>query len=395
MLLKTKSTNRLKTISLYSISQLLSFLSVFLFSIFIIKFHSTKLWGEYAELLIWTNFFLLFLGFGSNDYLLKQFSKSPSSIFKDWTINIKSRSAFLILTAIIIYFLPIFLTVKLLIFSLIAIQFFTQSFKILILYHRHFKFSILVDVIYNIALISLLLYFKSNLNIRNLILIVISIQSLKFLFYFSYYYKSIISLFFKNNINFNHLKYAIPFFIPTVIGTIRVKIDAYYGTYFFDEITLSKYQILLNFLFLAQMISAFIINPFLKNIYRLKDKTTESLHRKFFIFGWFFSIILILFTYVVITYIYNLEFTLLQYGFAYLFTVPLFLHLLLINEFYKKNKQKEVVIIATLIVFPQLFIGYFSIKKWNVDAALILKATTQWIIVFLLWIRLNKTKYAK
>lgn len=395
MLLKTKSINRLKTISLYSISQLLSFLSVFLFSVFIIKFHSTKLWGEYAELLIWTNFFLLFLGFGSNDYLLKQFSKSPSSIFKDWTINIKSRSAFLILTAIIIYFLPIFLTVKLLIFSLIAIQFFTQSFKILILYHRHFKFSILVDIIYNIALISLLLYFKSNLNIRNLILIVILIQSLKFLFYFSYYYKSIISLFFKNNINFNHLKYAIPFFIPAVIGTISVKIDAYYGTYFFDKITLSKYQILLNFLLLAQMTSAFILNPFLKNIYRLKDNTTYFLQRKFFIFGWLFSILLILFTYVTITYIYNLEFTLLQYGFAYLFTVPLFLHLLLINEFYKKGKQKEVVIIAILIVIFQLFTGYFSIKKWDLDAALILKTTSQWIVVLLLWIRLNRIKHAK
>ena len=52
-------------------SQLLSVFSVLILSYIIIQFHSIELWGEYVEILIWTNVFLLFLSFGNNDYLLK------------------------------------------------------------------------------------------------------------------------------------------------------------------------------------------------------------------------------------------------------------------------------------------------------------------------------------
>ena len=65
-----KAKNRIKVISLFGVSQILSILSVVLLSLVIVRFKSVELWGEYAEILIWSNLFLLFLSFGNNDYLL-------------------------------------------------------------------------------------------------------------------------------------------------------------------------------------------------------------------------------------------------------------------------------------------------------------------------------------
>ena len=89
---KSKHIRRLKTISLFGVSQLTSVLSIVILSLIIIRFHSAGLWGQYAELLIWTNVFLLFLSFGNNDYLLKSFSKKPSTINQKWLNNLIARS---------------------------------------------------------------------------------------------------------------------------------------------------------------------------------------------------------------------------------------------------------------------------------------------------------------
>ena len=102
---KGKYIKRLKTISLFGMSQLLSVFSVLILSYIIIQFHSIELWGEYVEILIWTNVFLLFLSFGNNDYLLKLFSKNPSKINQQWTNNLIARSILLPPSLLLILFI--------------------------------------------------------------------------------------------------------------------------------------------------------------------------------------------------------------------------------------------------------------------------------------------------
>ena len=126
---KGKYIKRLKTISLFGMSQLLSAFSVLILSYLIIQFHSTELWGEYVEILIWANVFLLFLSFGNNDYLLKLFSKNPSKINQQWTNNLIARSILLPPSLLLILFIPIFNHLEWIIFIVILFQFLNQSFK--------------------------------------------------------------------------------------------------------------------------------------------------------------------------------------------------------------------------------------------------------------------------
>ena len=150
---KKKIISRLKTISLNGINQILGVFSILLLSYIIVKYHSVELWGEYAELLIWSNFFLLFLGFGNHDFLLKSFSTSPSTINQQWINNVLVRSLLLVPSYILIYFIPVFDGIEVLIFLLILLQFLTQSFKVLVLYHRKFTFNIWVELLYNLFIV--------------------------------------------------------------------------------------------------------------------------------------------------------------------------------------------------------------------------------------------------
>ncbi len=385
-----KIIQRLKTISLFGMSQILSVFSVLLLSFIVVKYHSVELWGEYAELLIWSNVFLLFLSFGNNDYLLKSFSKNPSSINQKWTNNLLSRSVLLLPSVVLIYFIPVFNGLEIILFLLILFQFLTQSFKVLIVYHRKFSFNIWVELTYNLALIFCIFYWMDSLDLKYLLISIVIAQGIKLLLFSSFLLKGFrkISLQFK----VSELKKSTPFFIPLAVGTFRTKIDAYYGTHFFSVTNLSKYQIFLSFLALAQMASSFVITPYLRNFYRSSNSVISKVKKRFFIYGWGFAIILTLLMYVVISKIYQLEFTFQQYGLAFIFMIPLFLHVLLVSEYYKKDQQNKIAQFASIIVLFQVIAGYFLIKHFGINGALVLKVFGQWAIVIVLWLWIRKKK---
>jgi len=387
---KKKIISRLKTISLNSISQILGVFSVLLSSFIIVKYHSVELWGEYAELLIWSNFFLLFLGFGNRAFLLRSFSNSPSTINQQWVNNILARSLLLIPSCVLIYFIPLFNGIEILIFLLILLQFLTQSFKVLIVYHRKFTFNIWVELLYNLFIVIIIFSILGILDLKWLLITMIIIQSFKLICYSVFFLKDFHNITY--HLQFKNLKQSIPFFIPLAIGTVRVKVDAYYGTHFFSVSNLSKYQIFISFLALAQMVSSFAITPFLKNIYRSNSTLIIKLQNRFFIFGWFFALFLSAFMYVVITKIYALEFTTNQYLLAFIFMIPLFLHVLIISEYYKRNEQNKIAIIASIVVIFQIISGYYLIKFWDINGALILKTAGQWGIVIILWLWIRKIR---
>lgn len=390
MTLNKKHIKRLKTISLYGISQIVSVLSIVLLSLIIVRYHSVELWGEYAEILIWTNVFLLFLSFGNNDYLLKYFSKSPSTINQQWVSNIIARSLLLIPSLVLIYFISIFKNLELYIFLLILFKFLNQSFKPLIVFHRKFRLNIITESFSLLILIILVFNKIDTLNLKLLIQLICLTQAIKIFPYASFLLKSFKNI--KITIQLVELKKSLPFFIPLAIGTFRSKIDTYYGTLFFSTSNLSKYQILISFLALTQMTSTFAITPYLKNYYRFKNDTISIIQKRFFNFGWLFALIATLLIFVILTFFYQINFSILQYGLAFLFVVPLFLHILLVSEYYKKDKQYKIAFFASFVVLFQLVIGYFLIKYWSINGALLLKVLGQWSIVILLWLWIKNKK---
>jgi O-antigen/teichoic acid export membrane protein len=384
-----KTFKRFKTISLYGLSQLLGVTSILLLSLLVVKFHSVELWGVYAEILIWSNFFLLFLAFGNHDYLLKAFSNSPSTINQQWTNNVLARSLLLIPSFVLIYFIPAFNALEILMMFLLFFQFLSQSFKVLIVYHRKFTLTIWIELAYNIILFILVISLLETLTIKTLLLILVIAQGVRFIGYAAFFLKDFQNIIFR--FQYMNIQKSIPFFIPLAVGTIRTKVDAYYGVHFFSIVNLSKYQIFLSFLALAQMTSSFAITPYLKNFYRSKNTLILKVQKQFFIYGWVFALLMCGIMFIVISKIYELDFTDNQYILAFIFMIPLFLHVLLVNEYYKRDKQNKIALFASIVVILQIIAGYFLIKYWDMNGALLLKAFGQWAIVGILWLWIRKT----
>jgi len=247
----SKLLMRFKLASMYGVSKSINALVQLLISYLIIKQHSVSLWGEYVELFLWVNLIAVFSYFGNKSFLLKKISQNPAQLFQLWYTNFCSRLLLFILPALILLGAPLFKEYRVLALLWTTLLFYNQSFEVIVLYNRQFKISTLIEAIGGIFILFGVLFSQTVLNLDLFLYIIIGGNFLKALFYSTFYLKHFKGLTF--NISTAEIWHSVPFFAPVLLGTIRAKVDAYYGTVFFSKVTLSKYQIFISILGLVQM----------------------------------------------------------------------------------------------------------------------------------------------
>lgn len=378
----SKLLNRAKTVSLYGFGQSIPMIAQLMISLLIIKKHSAALWGEYVTLLLWVNFIILFSYFGNKNYLLKQFSEQPSKIYTTWLSNFSTRFFVFLFIGITPFFIPLFEPYRILVFVWMFLLFYTQSFEVLILYQKDFKFNFSTEFIRNAIVVITLLLFSGSLQLEQFLQIIIGGLIIKAICYTVYYRKTLQNT--SITLDKQSLVLSIPFLIPMALGTLRTKIDSYYGTIYFSKEELSQYQIFISFIALIQLGAAYMINPFIKIFYRISKKTRVVIERQFLFLGIGIGAIGIAIIYGIITYVYEFTFSNMSYLLGYLFMMTLFVHLLLINEFYKHNKQTLVAVIIGATALIQIVMGYFTIDTYQSIGALSIKVIGQWMVVLAL-----------
>ena len=378
----SKLLTRAKTVSLYGFGQSIPMVAQLIISLLIIKKHSVGLWGEYITLLLWVNFIVIFSYFGNKSYLLKRFSEQPSKIYTTWLSNFSTRFIVLLLIGIFAFFIPLFEPHRTFILGWLFLLFYNQSFEVLILYQKDFKFNFITELIRNSTVVGILLFFSSTLNLNQFLYIIIGGLAIKAIFYSVFYLKTLQST--KITLDTQSLIASVPFLIPMVLGTLRTKIDSYYGTIYFTKEDLSQYQIFISLIALVQIGAAYMINPFIKIFYRISKNTRTVIEKQFLFLGITIGAIATAIIYVIINYVYEFTFSNTNYILGYLFLATLFIHLLLINEFYKNNKQTLVAIIIGVTALVQITLGYFTIDTYQSIGALTIKVIGQWMVVLAL-----------
>lgn len=378
----SKLLTRVKTVSLYGFGQSIPMVAQLIISLLIIKKHSTALWGEYVTLLLWVNFIILFSYFGNKNYLLKRFSEQPGKMHTVWLSNFSTRFLVFLLIGIAAFLIPLFESYHWLIISWMFLLFYNQAFEVLILYQKDFKFNFITELIRNTIVVGILLFFTGTLQLDAFLYIIIGGLFMKAVFYTVFYRKTLLNT--KASLDKHGLMASIPFLIPMVLGTLRTKIDSYYGTIYFTKEDLSQYQIFISLIAILQLGAAYMINPFIKIFYRISKKTRAAIEKQFLLLGIIIGAIATAVMYVIITYIYEFTFSPMSYLLGYLFMMTLFIHLLLINEFYKNNKQTLVAIIIGVTALIQVALGYFTIETYQSIGALSIKVIGQWMVVLAL-----------
>jgi O-antigen/teichoic acid export membrane protein len=350
----------------------------FIFSIVIIKWFSEELWGNFAQMMLLITLMNLVTGWGNKDFLLREFSREPR-IISLWQTSIISRSVILILV------IPLIITFKadvnpFLLFAWVLINFILRSFDSVIVYDRKFREAIVTEILGFLFIVTTLFVFSEVLTLQILIIIFISASFIKSIIYFAVFKDRLFETF-DGNFSKVQLIDCLPYFLPPFIGFLQAKSDTFAVALKLSEKELGEYYILLSLLSYCHATAVLAITPFLKNIYRINSESFVKLKKTFILFGLAWSVICIGIIFMMLTFVYEINFPLYTYLIGWSTLPPYFIYFLLMQEFLRKDNPYPIVYLNLMAAVLNFFISLFLIDLYGFNGGLLSCSIMQWLLL--------------
>jgi O-antigen/teichoic acid export membrane protein len=157
------------------------------------------------------------------------------------------------------------------------------------------------------------------------------------------------------------------------------RVDQYTVSYFLPKETLGEYQVLKNFLIYFQSAASFMVLPFVKNLYRLKDDSMDKLSVRLFTAGIVLIIPMMAALYIIIEYVYGFRFTSDIYLYSALFILPGYYSSVIIYKLFKNSRQSIVVMVSVAGIVISLALNIILIPKMQSSGALISGVISVWV----------------
>jgi len=383
---------RVRLIAFSSASQLIFPASGLLVSLAVFRFCVPGLWGQFVNVLLILNFAPHIMGWGNKDYLLRAFSLKPASEVWAWRESLISRSLFVLPLLVFLLFYPVSFWLGSLIFIWCVARFVYQSYDVEVLYHKRFLYTFLLEAGSLLLLLACIYLTRQTIDIQQLTLDFTIAEILKM---------GIMVGLFKNKLKndsaaselndaaftlktaFKYFAAAFPFFIIGFSGLLQSRTDLICINYFMPPDKIGQFQVLTTFLLYIQAGSAYILTPFVKNIYRLAYHRVKSLAIKLFFLGIAIVVAGTLATYFVLIYAYHFDPGFMTMLLGALSILPVFFYLPLIYELYR-YKMSDYVLFINLVgivlgfVLNIVFITHFDN---GIHGALAATATVQWLYI--------------
>lgn len=341
-----------------------------------VKYCGSDNWGELVSVLIVLFVFNFISGWGNQTYLVRQYSKNPSNVFEIFLSSLFTRSILLVPALFIFLYYP--LNISLLALGLIVVQYIYNSFQSLIIYHQQFKAQLIAEFT-GFTIILFAIFYQESFSVPffisiyllsftlKTILLTITLKPIKV--------KQIVWY------DRNYFKLAFPFFLIGLSGWMHSKVDLYIVNFYLKPSDLSHYQILLMAFTMLQSISALVIHPFSKYIYRSNNKTLQKMR---LILGWV-GIPIVFFGSIVIWYCLE-HFTQVQYNLSVYFilaaaSLPTFFYMIDIFNYYKLYQEKKVMYINFGGAAVNLILTLLLISSYGVLGAVIGICSSQWLML--------------
>jgi len=348
-------------------------------SLLVVRLSSVEVWGSFVAVLIIVNLINHLLYWGNREFLLREYSKAPGSIAQVWQQNVSSRSVFLLPAFIIVWFLPLSLTGILGATGWIIAAFLLQSFEALVIYSRRFTTSLFIELSGLALLLFSIFILQTDLSSELLTPLFAAATSLRAFLMMLVFRHDIFSDF-KWTFTQNHIVAAVPFLILGLTGMLQSRTDLYLVTALMGGSDTGFYQIFINMLIYLQTIAAFILQPFLKNIFRLPQKALYKLTLRLTTAGTLIVALAVPFIALLINRLYRFDVTGEHIILGMFFVLPIYIYLPLIYKHYKEERTTRVVYINLLGIFANAIGTYFLIPIYGISGALAGSAISQWLM---------------
>lgn len=372
-----KSLNRIWIIIQNSVNNLITPVISILFSYIIVNKYNAGLWGSFVYYLIILNLTTHLLGWGNKDYLLREFSRNTKSITSIWFESILTRSIAFPVIIILFYFLSDSFNEYIILVILAILFYIYQSFDVLIIYNRKFIQAFFTEII-SFAILTGLIFSFGISNLYSLLSFYAISFSSKPLMMFLFFGKFLFGKRkFSFHLNFRFYIYSFQFFIIGFTGLVQSRLDLYLTGFYLQKENLGKYQVIINFLAILQALAGFIVSPFVKDIYRMKNESVKKLEQRIGSYGVILSFPLVFIIYFVLFYFYNFDLSPDYIFYFLLFVIPVYMYIVPVYNLYKNGNQNKVMLITIGGIIVSLVSGIILIPLMEIKGALLSNIISQ------------------
>lgn len=375
-------SNSINQIALILFSPLLSFL--------VIRLASVELWGEFVQVLIVVQLGAHIAGWGNREYLLRSFSRAPATIAWEWRSSLLTRFPLLLPLWIALALLFPSMWPSLVAWSLAL--FFAQSYDVLVVFRKRFSTAAIVEVASLLAVLGAVVWARDSLSLGFLAALFAVVHILKALAYGLLFRQDVassrassstLSTGLRRLYNPRYFTLALPFFLLTFSGMLQSRIDLYAVNIFLTPTDVAQYQVFINFLLYMQAAAGFIMQPFVKSVYRLDYPAIRKISFRLAILGCVIIPPGLVALALLLTRLYQIYLPAGMYVWGALYVLPIYFYLPTIYALYKAEQQNTVIKMNFLGVGLNFALSLILLPRVGMEGAVISAALVSWLAFFI------------
>jgi len=370
-----KLQRRAGLVAANSLHNLLPMLLTPLVSLLVIRQTAPEVWGAFVGSMITVQLAAHVIAWGNDAYLLRDFSRNPARIPAAWQSCFRTRLLLfggLALLAVVAYGET---AVWLILWG--AALMLHQSCAVLITYKRDFILAAAVELSGLAVTITAVWQWGSALTPERLLHLFALVTLVKAAVLLGRY-RAIV---WGGNGRFQprYFTLALPFFLLGLGGMLNSRIDLYIINAHFSTEEVGAYQIFTSFLLYIQALSAFILLPYVKTIYRLPYATIRKLSRSLFGLGGLIVPPAMVALYFLLSQLYGITLPAPFFWLGGLACLPVFYFSPIIYALYKAEKQTAVLAVNLLGIIGALVLNTLFLPRWGLIGAIIAMVLIKWL----------------
>lgn len=387
-----KNRRRWGQVLLHVISSLLGPATQLLAATLVISLASREVWGAFVYQLIFISLAGLLLNYGNKEYLLRAFSRRPGQSVIRWKQMLLTRGMllFILLPGILLAELPPEEGAWILLWILAA--WIRQSFDVIILAEKRFWPAILFDLAGMLLLLGGLLQEGAGITQTTLLRLFALSTLLR---------ASLAALYFRQpwlqgafpQVDFRLFRRALPFFMLGMIGMLTSRADLYCVALFVEqEGELARYQVLLSILIWMQAPAGLVLLPFVRNLYRMRDRVWRGVTLRLLGLG----LLVIAIGMPLVAWLLNsqlsLDFEPMWFLLSAAYILPVYVYTTLVFRLYRDERQMQVLEANLLGIGVNVGLNLLLIPHLGIQGALIASVVGQWLVGGWAFVRLKTGK---
>ena len=341
---KLKLSNRMIPVLLNGTKSFLVPAISILFSFLVIRFSDKSIWGDFVPFLLFFHLANTVTNWGSKDFLLRSFSKSPQRKVGDWQDMFVSRLPVLIVAIVTAFmFFPSEEAVYL--SSWVLVAYVSNAVLPIVNDRRDYLAVIVIELTAFVGAITYLLY-QSSLSVNHLLIIYTCYQLGRAILYALRY----VSFFRFQSPTFNLslLVVTFPFFLLALSGFLQSKFDLYIFERFANDVELADYQIISGFLVFSQALATMILMPYVRNIYRMKKGALSKIVRFMVLAGIPIQLASVGAICLVLVWFFDIHPNLIQLALFFAIGYPSFAYAVHVFSSFSQQREKDVLMVSII-----------------------------------------------